>query len=147
MNQKDYIEIEQALLLSLPKSYKLIMKDYPFEGYVFLPHIYDELWNDSSTIIEMNKELRESGFFETGEWEDSWLAFGHDGFGNYWYLDLSEKESKVYLADHEGSMKEIAAHSFQDWVKNQKIQYDEWEAELKVKNDRKKSKKWWQFWL
>jgi len=126
--------IESRFKIVLPSFYKDVLVEYPFSPLDELDFVEDNLLRECDWLIDSNRELRESGFFGK-QWPNHFFAIGHDGFGNYYFLNLHENDEAVYIADHEenfnhnnisdmelaSSMKEyveICLEEQQDVVKN-----------------------------
>ena len=92
--------IELELNIKLPSFYKNTVSDYPFQKKDELDFVEDNLVRDEKWVIENNTNLRENGFFENN-WSSNFIAIGHDGFGNYIFLNLVSSDEKIYYADHD----------------------------------------------
>ena len=62
--------------------------------------VEDNLVKETEWIIKTNLELRECKFFGN-LWPARFLAIGHDGFGNFIFLNLSESDETIYFVGHE----------------------------------------------
>lgn len=92
--------IESELNISLPDFYHSAIKNYPFKAIDDLDFVEDSLVRDAKWIIKNNTELRSSTFFGK-EWPHHYFVCGHDGFGNFFFLNLNENDQTIYFADHE----------------------------------------------
>ena len=100
MNQFDFDTVEKKLGITLPTFYKNAIINYPFKAQDDLDDIEDSLVCDHKWLIDENIELREKGFFDQ-EWPNYFYAFGKDGFGNYYFINLRDDDQSIYFADHE----------------------------------------------
>lgn len=92
--------IESELNISLPGFYNSAIQNYPFKPVDHLDFVEDNLVKNSDWIIDNNSSLRSSTFFGR-QWPQAYFAFGHDGFGNYFFLNLKENDPTIYFADHD----------------------------------------------
>ena len=91
MTQQDLNTIEEHLGMSLPNSYVTAALSGVFS---------EPIHNDAQSIIGINMALR-SGEFGDASWNPNLLAFGHDGGGNYYCIDVQDLGAGVFLRDHE----------------------------------------------
>jgi len=96
----NFLLIEAQLDVKLPSFYKNTISDYPFQAKDELDFVEDNLVNDEKWLLDSNQDLRENGFFEYS-WPDNFFAIGHDGFGNYIFLNLKNNDEKIYSADND----------------------------------------------
>ena len=96
----DFEKIESKLSISLPEYYKLAISNYPFKALDNLDFVEDNLVNDEEWLIQTNIELRECSFFGN-TWPSHFFAIGHDGFGNFTFINVKEFDETIYFADHE----------------------------------------------
>jgi hypothetical protein len=143
MTPDDLSRIERDLDIQLPDEYRRVMLAYPFGSSSFAQDC--ELPDDPDRVIETNRLLRREGFFGQ-PWSESRFSFGSDGSGNEYFLDLKRSPSPVFLADHEGSDVEVEASDFASWVQERAREYDAWERDDRLKEQRRMSRRWWQFW-
>ena len=79
----------------IPKGYETFLLECP------LAEDEVEYWLDPKDVLKANLDARRDGFF--GEpWPAHYLAIGDDDAGNILFLDLSEPQAPVRMADHEG---------------------------------------------
>lgn len=98
--ESDIKEIEEKLGLILPEFYKSALLNYPFKPLDEIDCVEDNLVKELDWIATTNLELRECRFFGN-LWPPYFLAIGHDGFGNFIFLNLGEYDEAIYFADHE----------------------------------------------
>lgn len=101
MTSEDLKLLELELKMDIPDYYKNIMLNYPLVHYDNCSNIRIAFMDDKNWLIEENKELRCQGFYNH-VWPDYFFAFGHDGCGDYYFIDCRDKKSgHIYFADHE----------------------------------------------
>ena len=109
MTHQDIETIEAQLGVSLPQPYVEAALSGEFE---------DPILDDAQSIIGINRSFR-SGDFGDANWSDKLLAFGHDGGGNYYCIDVQNFDAGVFLRDHETLEVHKAYESFgrflQEW--------------------------------
>ncbi|WP_020411245.1 SMI1/KNR4 family protein [Microbulbifer variabilis] len=93
-------EIEDKLGLILPEFYKSALLNYPFKPLDEIDCVEDNLVKELEWITITNLELRKCHFYGN-LWPPHFLAIGHDGFGNFMFLNLKEHDKTIYFADHE----------------------------------------------
>lgn len=153
MNSSDFEHIEQALGLTLPQAYRQVLISYPFAQDT---QIYDrDLFESAAGIIDQNQIYRQGGFFGQ-KWPAHYLIIGRDTFGNLHFINLNQPDSPVYFADHEDTVYSTMieaeeAPSIEDWVIEMQEQEEgnqiEYERMVRAAVERRRSKKWWQFWI
>jgi hypothetical protein len=130
--------IEKELELVLPHSYREFMQSGKFgEGYGGNP----DLTGVAEEIIEMNKDLRENGFFGA-KWPDNFLVIGDDGAGDYYFMDVKKQNPVVLFADHE-----LTTNKDSLVIKEKyKTVSEFWEFLRQVTEAQKKweNRRWWQ---
>ena len=138
MNEKDFSSIEADLELKLPEQYRQIMKVYPLE------EVNSDFYPQAQLVLDSNRSLRQDGFFEQ-IWPKEFFAFGDDGCGNYWFLDLRSTSESVYQADHEDvfSPDEVEEMFFMSNLQEFADYCNQMEAEIKAEQSQKP---WWKFW-
>lgn len=90
--------IEAEFSISLPGFYHSAINNYPFTKVDDLDFVEDNLVRDVEWVIQHNSTLRSSTFFGR-TWPKHYFAFGHDGFGNYFFLNLNDNDQAIYFAD------------------------------------------------
>ncbi len=150
MNEKDIQKIEQALGLKVPESYAQVVLNYPCpEAEDICQH---GLFNDPDLVIHSNVEHRKNGWFGF-DWPEKHFAIGDDGCGDTYFM-IMDGDERVYFADHEAgpafweNLEDCcSANSLKEHIDEQMEQEKEFQEEQARKADRKKNKKWWQFWI
>ncbi|MCQ3827847.1 SMI1/KNR4 family protein [Microbulbifer elongatus] len=106
MNQQEVEFIEEKTGINLPECYKQVVLNYPGELLGTEAEDY-ELLNDPEVIIEENNEVRNNGYF--GEsWPAHYFIIGQNGCGDYYVVNLENREFSVGFACHE----EMACHPY-----------------------------------
>ena len=137
MTEADLRRIEQALGLALPSAYRAVMQQYPVGPDSVAQDC--AMPDDADRVIEQNLGYREHGFFGAA-WPEQYFAFGHNGFGDPFYLDVSLAGSPVFCAQHDSGAFVQESPSLEAWIADLAREEDE-EAH------RLATKKWWQFWI
>ena len=91
MTSEDIKTIEGKLDVMLP---------HPFVEAALSGAFKDPLHDDPGSIVGINMSLR-SGDFGDENWNPNLVAFGHDGGGNYFCIDVQNIDAGVFLRDHE----------------------------------------------
>ncbi len=91
MTSADIKTIEDQLGIVLP---------LPYVEAALAGAFTDPLHDDPGSIIGINKSFR-SGDFGDQHWNKNFLAFGHDGAGNYFCIDVQNIGTGVFVRDHE----------------------------------------------
>ena len=139
MNKSELTKIEKELNISLPAYYKDIMLNYPFSEESFANEFL--LPNDIEHVIEMNKEN------ELVDKSENPFFVGSDGGEEYYFIKTKSINSSVYVFDLEKGKHSMKADSFQVYLNQIDETLKEIEADEKAEIERKKNKKWWQFWI
>lgn len=129
--------IEKELGIKLPDFYIQTMLNYPFPGDSFAAEL--TLCNNVRGIIDNNS------IFEK---KQNCFAVGSDGGELIYFIRINEGE-KVYIYDYEQSdiNLSIEAKSWNEYLRNlEGIDKKIVEDTLKMA-EKKRNKKWWQFWI
>jgi hypothetical protein len=114
MDTEALARIEEILHLRLPEWYRSAMLSYrplnPMDGEILV--------NDAVELTNVNLELRRDGFFDMA-WPGHYLWIGGDGAGNGYFLDLQQKGTAVFFADHEARRYVQEEVNFEKWCRNQ----------------------------
>ncbi len=98
MTDAELDEIEAALDITLPSSYRDAMLDYPIPTFVGNSDAY--LWDDASELIEENKLLRNGAPGVAKPWPKHFYCLGRAGGGDVYAIDLRTEASPVWWVDH-----------------------------------------------
>lgn len=99
--EEDVSAIEEDLDVTLPQSYKDAIQNYPFKNIDDIDNIEDSLIKNKDRLIALNLKLRKDGFGGS-QWPDYFFVIGEDGSGNYFFMNLKNKDDeRVFYADHE----------------------------------------------
>lgn len=109
MNQHEIEVIETSLGINLPASFRRA------SASGLLSRILN---SDSQSVAAINLAFR-SGEFGDSDWPHQMFAFGDDGAGNFYCLDLSSDSNRVLIRDHETRQLIPEAESFSDWIRGE----------------------------
>lgn len=98
MTDAELDEIESALDIQLPASYRKTMRSFPIPAYVGNSDAY--LWDDASKLIEENLLLRKGDGGSAKPWPQHFYCLGRAGGGDVNALDLRTPEAAVWWVDH-----------------------------------------------
>jgi len=137
MDSTDIEHIEKQLRIKLPAFYVSTMLQYPFSEASWGAEF--SLCNYPEQVISLN------GIFTQA---DECFSIGSDGGEFYYFIKLDGGE-KVYIFDLEGSKAHmsIEADNWPAYLRQIEIIHDEHKQEALLELERKKHKKWWQFWI
>jgi hypothetical protein len=138
MQSTDIKFIETKLGIKLPEFYISTMLNYPFDEDSWGAEF--QLSNNTNYIVDIN------GIFES---KDKNFAIGSDGGEFIYFIKLNENNGKVYIFDLENSPAHMSveAESWKEYLTQiEKLHYEIKQDELED-FERKKNKKWWQFWI
>ncbi|GAA5446265.1 hypothetical protein Misp06_04482 [Microbulbifer sp. NBRC 101763] len=93
--------INNAFDIELPSFYTDALINYPFPSSDDPDCIEGQLVKDLDWLIKTNRKLREDGFCYQDYWPNHFFAIGFDGFGNYYFINLLQQDTSIYIADHE----------------------------------------------
>ena len=129
--------VEKRLKIRLPIFYINTMLNYPYSDDSFAAEF--NLCKDVEGII------RNNSIFDQNE---KCFAVGSDGGEYIYFIRIGEGE-KVYIYDYERSDKHLSIES-ETWsnylIKIEKLQKEILRDEL-IMTERRKNRKWWQFWI
>jgi hypothetical protein len=137
MRPQDLEHIEHALGIRLPTTYRATMLAYPFP----LDSWVTELWllTDPADVIEENRGASLG-------WPATHFTIGGDGSGNYYVLDLAREPAPVLEWDHELDLFTELAPDLASWIPVLEQWLAEVEEEERRMAERRRMRKWWQFW-
>lgn len=137
MIQSDINRIEEKLGFSLPTFYIETMLNYPLPENSFGEEFM--LTNSVEILLDCN------GIFKKN---DLCFAIGSDGGEFIYYVKLDGQET-VYIYDLENSdaHNSVEADNWEMYLENIRKVHREIEEDEKRQIERKKNKKWWQFWI
>lgn len=134
MTQEDLIKIEQTIKKKLPDFYKNFLLNYP-ETLVNLGAPYN-------TVSELHLPNTAEGIIEISDFENppqNVLVIGVDGLGNCYYILPDNKDTKIYLFNHEAP--EFLDDSLEviDWHNSWELSYNNLDEFIKDLNDKFKT--------
>lgn len=91
MTSNDITFIQEQLGITLP---------LPFVEAALSGALNDPLHDDPGSIVGINRSFR-GGDFGDKDWNKNLLAFGHDGCGNYFCINVQNIDAGVFIRDHE----------------------------------------------
>lgn len=101
--------IEKELSVGLPSSYKTFVLSFP-EDLALAAGDF-EFYSEALRVLEMNRDLRRTPFYQGRPWPERLFAIGENGCGDYYFLDLKDQSGAVMFVDHETmSYKQLAAN-------------------------------------
>jgi hypothetical protein len=136
MLESDLNRIESVLGIRLPLEYRELMGGYPFDDDSVAQDC--AIPDDAERVIEENQGYRQDGFFGVA-WPRHYFTFGHNGFGDAFYLDLSLESSPVFCAQHETGAFVQESASLRAWV-------EDLAQEEEAERRRMAQRHWWQLW-
>jgi hypothetical protein len=137
MIQSDINAIQEKLGFELPLFYTETMINYPFPNGSFGEEFM--LTNNIEILLDCN------GVFVK---DDLCFAVGSDGGEYIYYIKLDGQET-VYIYDLENSdsHNSVVAHSWKNYLEKIMKEHQDIEEDERKMAERKKNKKWWQFWI
>ena len=129
--------IEDELGIQLPAFYIKTMLDYPFAEDSFASEFL--LCNSPEGILEYN-----SGYKPSAEA----FTIGTDGGENTYFIKLDE-DGQVYVFDLEApdDTLKLEAATWDEYLKQIEALHEEIRQDELFMAERKRNKKWWQFWI
>lgn len=137
MIPSDIKKIERELNLKLPLFYVETMLNYPFPLDSFAAELL--LCADVQGILDNNSIFHP---------DEKRFAIGSDGGELIYYIKLIGEE-KVYIYDYESSdiHNTVEAETWSAFLQSMQIQEDAIKADELLEIERRRNKKWWQFWI
>ena len=137
--------MELEFAVNLPREYREAITDFPLTGDGQEPLLFE----NPDSIHAINRRYREEGF-RGCLWPPELFVIGGNSVGDVYFLDLSREISPVFAVtyDMEGFDpaaidRLIQSASFSQWVEELSLGQD-WFREVQ---ERRRGKKWWQFWI
>ena len=149
MNSAQISQIEDALGLSLPSSYKDAVLNYPFPEIDAIR--YHHFFECAELVITENLAHRKNGWFNI-LWPNDYFVIGDDGCGNTFFMLAGEQT--IYFADHDGGahpIDQLPECLYSDNLReytNELLEFHNEEQQLDLlASEQILNKKWWQFWI
>ena len=144
MLPEDFAKIESSLGLKLPEWYVNHLRVYPFSESDY--HLFDS----AEWTIRQNERLRADGYFGA-PWPYEFFAIGESGSGDPFFIRLGKTYERIFWADHEcgpvPAESNLAEMEFAPTLDAYIAQHKELMIEIAQQVERRRSKKWWQFWV
>jgi hypothetical protein len=140
MTASDFENIEKALGFPLPEHYKRFMLNYPPELLQAKPADWDpitdwEFADNPRRIVQMNQYVRKQPpghFVDDGPWPERFFVIGEEEGGNYYAIDRSGEDERVWMCHHEDGqlapMFTQTLEEFSEWLIDYFWQFKEEEA-------------------
>lgn len=133
MNEAELNDIESALDVHLPESYRRIAQRAPFRPDSFAAVF--EWHDDPRWIVFENRRFRRDGFWGR-KWPARAFTFGHDGSGSCYWIDLDEREPAVHVLDRESGSSRQVADDLDAWA-------NERARDFSFRLPRETDERWW----
>ena len=138
MTESELAEVESWLGFSVPANYRSTLTNYPFPSDSYAEEFM--LPNDPRSVIELNDlgvEVRsiEQPFF-----------IGSDGGEDHYFVDAADADSPVYVFELETGKHRELVGSWTDYLQHIRGIHDEIAADEESERERKRTKRWWEFW-
>ena len=150
MTEDDLIKIQEELNISLPGSYCELMTNNPYPEYEGVPNF--GIYFNADVIIDENQHHRNAGWFDI-EWPVHYLIIGDIGNGDLFFM-ATEKDDQVYICSHEAGahpvdeLEDCLEYESVQELLEEEVKFEcEYQEEQHSRAERKKNKKWWQFWI
>lgn len=138
MTEEELTQIESHLGLKLPEFYRSTMLNYPFPVNSFADEFL--LTNYLEQVLELNHQPVEcSGIGRP-------FLVGSDGGEELYYIDLQNLESPVYTLQLETGKHFQKAENWTQYLHRIEADLKEIEDDEQREQERKASKRWWEFW-
>lgn len=138
MTEAELKTIEERLATTLPDGYRAIVRDYPFSPDSIGTE--DMLLDSAEAVIDLNT---------AGAEVDGVAApfFIGSDLGEEWYfLDASRADSPVSVYRLETGEHQVLDGTMEEYLDRIRAADAEIAADEKVAAERRRSKKWWEFW-
>ena len=136
--------IEQEFGVELPDWYCRQVNEYPFA------ESDDALYSDEESIVHANQELRRDGWFRF-PWPREFFVIGDTGCGDFFFIVPSTRDKRIFIADHEGgpapAFEKLSKMVQSETIEKYVGETMEFIREGEKIDERRRNKKWWQFWI
>lgn len=144
MTDEEVAQIQQTLGATLPDWYVQQLRTYP------LPEPDESLFDSAERIIRENQELRRDGWFDM-PWPTGFFVIGTTGAGDPFFILPERPDRRVFWADHEGgaapAWENLPEMVFSETIAEYLEECRRTIADVNAIVERRKNKKWWQFWI
>ena len=117
------------------------MLNYPFPKDSFADEFM--LVNNPGAVIGNN----DKALIETIDKGVKPFFIGSDGGEKLYYVDLNTKKSEVFVYYLETQKSKMQSKTWNNYLEDIKKTLKEIEEDERAMEERKKNKKWWQFWI
>lgn len=138
MTGSELQQIEERMAFRIPSYYRETLLNYPFERDSFADEFM--LPNCPQAVIELN----DAGI-STGTGVQA-LFIGSDGGEERYFVDASLPDSGVFVFDLETGKQRQLSPSWSCYLDHIHATQTELEEDEKAGQERRSTKKWWQFW-
>jgi hypothetical protein len=115
MTESDLESIELRLGIALPGRYRTALRSVADAAGVSLEPYFDR---EARSLLNSNLELRLSGReFDGKPWPSNCFQIGHDGCGNFYFLEVDDPTCAVQSYDHETDEVEMYAGSLEAFLR------------------------------
>lgn len=136
--------IEQTFGVTLPDWYRLRLLDIPF---AVPEHV---LYHNEEAIVRTNQELRRDGWYGY-PWPREFFVIGDNGFGDSYFIVPSTGNRRIFIAAHDGgpapSFDKLGEMVQADTIEEHIHESQKTLREAQQLVERRRTKKWWQFWI
>ena len=144
MTSEAFQRIEQKFGVSLPDWYRQRVLEYPFSA----PD--DALYHDEASIVRANEELLRDGWYDF-PWPREFFVIGDTGCGDSYFIVPSTPDKRIFIADHEGgpapSLQKLGEMVQAETIEQHISETQDIIREAAQIAERRRNKKWWQFWI
>jgi len=139
MTHESFKHIEQAFGVALPDWYRQQVIDYPFSE----PD--DAIYHDEASIVRANKEVRRVGWAGF-PWPRECFVIGDGGSFFSYFIVPSTGDKRIFVATHSPPP---PYQKLDDMVHAETIErfVAETKSDAIQRAERRRNKRWWQFWI
>ena len=146
MTPKDIQEIESTFSIALPQAYVDAVCPYSFPSESSLANY--ALLDSKDWLIQLNQKLRTNGW-KGVDWPQHYFVIGYDGGECYYFLDVSQDETEVFIISKEGCDIDDAvvyAHTLTEFIDADLEADEEFDEGMHQDEGRRETKEWWELW-
>lgn len=146
MTPKDIQEIETTFSIALPQAYVDAICPYSFPSESSLANY--AMLDSKEWLVELNQRLRTNGW-NGADWPQHYFVIGYDGGECYYFLDVSQNDTKVFIISKEGcdiGDAEVYAPTLTDFIDADLEADEEIDDAVHRDDSHRESKEWWELW-